>query len=405
MNWTRPQEGFLSSGSHAGLLLFAVGIFAVAVVTESFTHARHNVIIPFSGATGRWESFLFAWSGWWWIYGVSYSVYFAPLTLRRLHDNGPLRRTYFGFTLQLLLSTIFNANLRPCLQVANTCFVAQVAGRLKRQNWRVTLLLSSVLLSVSTLLTGRHDPRGILLGIAFGWIAYLVSFSRQLDFLDASDPWATLRHLLKELRNLWRPNRRAWWERSYTAGEWDYLHSPEQRPRYYTIAGLIQDRFPQGAAVLDVGCGHATLYPFLEKFVSSYTGIDWADAAIITCRARFAGASRCVFHTVAFEAYTPEQGFDAVILNEILPYFPLASLERVFARALTLLKDDQSLLVISLCQDHKAWLVGRRLSRLATPEQCIRVSNVRTGSYWTVSVYRRAVELPDTGRAGRQNGE
>jgi SAM-dependent methyltransferase len=327
---------------------------------------------------------------------MSYSVYFAPLALRLLQGSGPLRRTYFGFTLQLLLSATASANFHPCLQVASLCFVALVAGRLKQPAWGATLLLGSVLLSVSTLLTGRHDPRGILLGIAFGWIVYRASFSQQLDFLDASHPWATLRHLLKELRNLWLPNRRAWWERSYAAGEWDFLHSRDQRPRYYTIAGLVQDRFPQGAAVLDVGCGHAILYPLLEKSASSYTGIDFADAAITTCRARFAGESRCVFHTVAFEEYTPEKGFDVVILNEILPYFPLASLARIFAHALTLLKDDQSLLVISLCRNHKAWLVGRKLSRLATPEQCIRVSNVWTGSYWTVSVYRKASSPDDS---------
>ncbi len=59
----------------------------------------------------------------------------------------------------------------------------------------------------------------------------------------------------------------------------------------------------------------------------------------------------------------------------------------MFHRALSLLKNDNSALTISMYKNFKASWLWRKLKRLQVSEQGIRVKNLETGSYWTVNVY------------------
>ncbi len=89
----------------------------------------------------------------------------------------------------------------------------------------------------------------------------------------------------------------------------------------------------------------------------------------------------------AFEKFTGD-GFDAVVLNEVLYYYPLSAVEKVFTHALSRLRPGGAL-VVSMNRNFKGMLIWRKLEGVASAEQGIRVHNLRTGSYWTIKVYRR----------------
>ncbi|UPT75406.1 MAG: class I SAM-dependent methyltransferase [Elusimicrobiota bacterium] len=209
-----------------------------------------------------------------------------------------------------------------------------------------------------------------------------------LAFLHRDDPWSALRHELGELRNLVADNRRSAWDDSYASGHWDFLDSTDQRPRRYAIAGLLADRLPrEGGRVLDAGCGLATLYPLLRGRASEYVGLDLSEEALKKAAAAYGAEPGVRFAHAAFEAFK-DAGFDALVLNEVLYYYPLSEIEKVFAHALARLAPGGTL-VVSMNRNLKAKVIWRRLEGIAPVEQGIRVHNLRTGSYWTVKVYRR----------------
>ncbi len=183
---------------------------------------------------------------------------------------------------------------------------------------------------------------------------------------------------------------RDYWEDNYAAGNWRFLESDNEKPRHYTIAGIVHDRFREGADVLDVGCGYGTLYPLLGTRASSYVGVDLAQVPIEECRAVFKDDPRCRFEACAFEDYRPKRKFDVVILNEVLYYFPIGETEGVFRRAMSLLKGPESVLIISTGLNPKAAWTRHRLSRLAVPAYSQIATNAASGSSWTVSVYQES---------------
>lgn len=368
------------------------------VALESALHARHSI--------GHAPVALAGLFSWWWeaFYAAGYALYLAPLAVPPVRAAvGRVRRILLGFMLQvvagafLLVCLPLRVDVIPCLHVSNAFFICLVLLPLRQP--LISGLSASALLVVtlSTVLTQRHDWLDALIGLALGGIAFRTAFSNSLDFLNEADPWSGIAFELRDLANLFISNRRENWERTYAAGGWEFLRSPDQRPRHYAISGVIRDRFPRGADVLDVGCGYGTLFPLISDRVTSYTGIDPAEPPIRECRETVKDG-RCAFETAAFEDYHPGRAYDVVVLNEVLYYFPLRQTQEIFARALRLLRDDRSVLIISMNRNIKAAWLWRKLSRAAAPEQSLRVTNLATGSYWTVNVYRGRLEGKKSGR-------
>lgn len=388
MSDDQNRTAVLGSQSTLATAILFGAVTAVSIVFESWSHGHHRP--AHSSLTFMRGLFDRTWTGWQLLYLIGYAFYFVPVSLPGFREHsGAASRTLLGFTAQLLVGVLSPGSWLPCLQVANVTFVAHVVGRLGPPVWRAALLAGAAVLAINAITIGQHAPAAVALGLVLGWLTYRMSFSRALQFLDGQEPWTAVQADLRELGAMWVDNRRSYWEAAYKAGCWEFLDSLDQRPRHYVIAGIIRDRFFWHADVLDVGCGQGVLYPLLGTSIASYTGIDLAEVAIARCRSAFAGDSRCAFERAAFEEYRPAKRFDVVVLNEILYFLPLDSVEGAFERCLRLLKNDNSVLVVSLCRNFKARLVGRRLAQLTRPEQRIRVHNSLTGSYWTVSVYRR----------------
>lgn len=398
MNARRASAGFFAVEFRPAVWLPAIGLTLATVVLESFIHALRPVDTGSVPAVIGSLTAVLPPSVWELLYVATYSIYFLPLLIpSRRARRGTMRRLLVGFGFQLLIAgglLLLSANqtlgvgLAVCLHVANAFFVFLVLCRGERSAVAGAVFGGFLLAAVATLSSRRHEWLAVGVALLTASAAYRVVFSAKLSFLDHAEPGSVIRHWLHNLSNLC-VNRRLTWETAYAAGQWRFLESMDQRPRHYVIADCVSERFPRGADVLDVGCGYATLHRVLGPHARTYTGIDLAATVIEECRKVFKEDARCRFENVAFDDYQADGKFDVVVLNEVLYYFPIRSVRQVCQSARNLLKNEDSVLIVSMCGNSKARWVWRRMGELMRPAQNIRVSNLATGSYWIVKVYPR----------------
>ncbi|MEW5883933.1 MAG: class I SAM-dependent methyltransferase [Armatimonadota bacterium] len=278
----------------------------------------------------------------------------------------------------------------PCLLIAGCAIVTLFFARSGFFAMTALAAGATTTAALATFMIELHGPIDIVSGLALGTIAFHLAFSKPLFFLDRPSPWTGIEHELDNLWNLFVSNTRQKWERNYASGSWDFLNSPSQRGRHYAIAGIVADRHPDGGArVLDVGCGLGTLYPLLKGRVCSYSGLDLSEEVIKRCRSAFADDPNCTFASGAFEDFPAQEPFDVVVLNEVLYYFPVSRAVEVFQKALSHAGDD-GFVVVSMNRSWKGRLIRARLNAISPPVQSLRITNLQTGSYWTVEVYSRA---------------
>lgn len=379
--WLFPQS------YHPAVLVSAAALGAGFLTLETLLHGRHAASVvgrglAVSAAQPRafWEAF----------YYLGYLWYVVPVALRELHSvPGLLRRLLVALGLQLGIGALglfpLELDLVPCLNVSSAFLVFRVSLASGPLWLRALSAAVLALVSGATLATQRHDVNDVLVGMLLGLVTHALAFSKELGFLEQSRPWNGIDFELRDLQNLLVGNRRDNWEAAYEAGQWEFLRAPKQRPRHHTIAGLIADAFPDGAAILDVGCGYGTLWEMAAPRGRSYTGVDLSTQVVKKCRELFAGDRRCAFVQSGFEEYQPGKLFDVVVLNEVLYYFPLSSVDAVVDKALSLLKEG-GVLVVSMNRNLKARWIWRML-RSRRESQSVRVTNLATGSYWTVKTY------------------
>lgn len=338
---------------------------------------------PHAPPAGLWE----------WGYRAAFSVYLLPFALAAASGAGFALRVLAGLALQAAAVVPFFAGLAglshdPCLLSAAGALSALSLARRGSSRAGAAAFFLLVLGAAATLATSRHEWAELATGLALGWGSYRLAFSPALDWLEQGRIWPRAMHELRDLGNLLLGTRR--WEESYAEGHWDFLDSLDQRPRHFAIAGLVADAFPAGASVLDIGCGLGTTYRCLARPGLVYRGVDCSEEAIARCRKSFGEGPHLRFEAMTLEQLDTRARYDVVILNEVLYYLPLAEAERVFRRARAMLASDQSLLVVSMNRNWKAALLWRRLARAAAPALGMQVTNLRTGSYWTVKTYQGA---------------
>ncbi|MBI3288084.1 MAG: methyltransferase domain-containing protein [Elusimicrobia bacterium] len=336
-------------------------------------------------------------SAWDAVYALGYAVYLLPLALGAMRSEAAaLRRLLMGFAALLVAGVILalpiwervGLDAAPCLQIAGITLVIVFCSR----RGQTAAVAAGLTLAAATALamaaTERHALADFAAGAALGWGAAAFADWNDLAFLHRDDPWTAVCHELGELRNLVLGNRKVLWDSAFASGHWDFLDSTDQRPRHYAIAGLLAERLHSaGGRVLDAGCGLATLYPLLRGRVKEYVGLDLSAEAIKKAAAAYGTEPGVRFAHEAFEEFH-EGEFDALVLNEVLYYYPLAEAGNIFAHALARLRPGGAL-VVSMNRNFKARMIWRRLEQIAPAELGLRVHNLRTGSYWTVKVYGR----------------
>lgn len=378
--------------SNASLMLFAVGLTAVLFGFETASHAEHAIHRAsdvFPGVDPPASAF---WSV---LNSTGYAFNLLPFVVFSLRSHsGALWRFSVGLLLLTIASAVYVLIGAPGQTLYATCFqtasvVLASAVVFIEVQWAQRLLLTAALALIigSAYVIRHHTAAELVTGVVFGAVAFRVARTSTLSFLDSPAPASSLRHEVANAWNLFVANSSARWNRMYADGEWEFLRSLPQRPRHYVISGIVRDRFPRGADVLDVGCGHAILYPLLKGAVSSYTGLDIAPAVVADCLRNFGGRADCSFYTGSFDDFQPVKRFDVVVLNEVLYYFPLASVEHVFLRAHTLLRSSDGVVVVSMGTNPKVSHIWRQLARISTPIQAITTTTLTSGSQWTIQVY------------------
>lgn len=332
------------------------------------------------------------------LYRIGYSLLVFPILLPAVRAiQGALRRLLVAYLLALGAGGLLAISLRPgileavpCLLIAGCTIVTLFFAR--NRFFLMTSLAAgtTTAAALATRMIELHGSSDIVSGLALGTIAFHLAFSKPLFFLDRPKPWAGIEHELDNLWNLFVSNTREKWERTYASGSWDFLNAPSQRGRHYAIAGIVADRHPDGRArVLDVGCGLGTLYPLLKGRVRTYLGLDLSEAVIKRCRSAFADDPNCTFTSGAFDDFAPRETFDVVVLNEVLYYFPVSRAVEVFQKAISHAGND-GFVIVSMNRSWKGSLIRARLNAISPPVQSLRITNLQTGSFWTVEVYCRA---------------
>lgn len=108
-------------------------------------------------------------------------------------------------------------------------------------------------------------------------------------------------------------------ERDYLAGRWDFLRDTREVARYGIVSAYLH-HFIAAGSLLDVGCGEALLFPYLDaRRITRYVGLDISRTALDRAKT---DPQRARLLQISLEDYVPEPGerFDAILFNEVLGY-------------------------------------------------------------------------------------
>lgn len=118
-------------------------------------------------------------------------------------------------------------------------------------------------------------------------------------------------------------------DQEYERGDWDYLKGIEELPRFSVVVGYCHAFKPEGARILEIGCGEGLLKERLcpSRF-ARYVGIDISSEAIQRAAARL--DEKTAFICEDATVFETQEQFDVIVFNESLEYFadPLALVQR-----------------------------------------------------------------------------
>jgi SAM-dependent methyltransferase len=179
-----------------------------------------------------------------------------------------------------------------------------------------------------------------------------------------------------------------YWDKSYQAGEWDYLFSPEELGHHLILLGYIV-YVCRPRRVLDAGCGAGRLLELLLPYrIDRYVGFDISTEAIERCHRLIGDRPNIELQVAEFDSFSPAEEFDVVVFNESIYYSPDPL--RTLQKAAGWLAPSGALL-LSLCRgifrgDHEThWQL---ISPLFTTSQATAVSNQR-GLTWDVRLLHK----------------
>jgi 2-polyprenyl-3-methyl-5-hydroxy-6-metoxy-1,4-benzoquinol methylase len=177
----------------------------------------------------------------------------------------------------------------------------------------------------------------------------------------------------------------------YASGQWNYLRSTSELPRFGIVAAYCQ-HYGDGGALLDIGCGEGLLRERLcHTAFSQYVGVDLSEEAI-RLAAKIAD-EKTQFYVADASHFVPTGSFDVIVFNEILNYFddPLSVVSR-YEEFLA----DTGVIVVSMfhtidcARENMIW---RSLSTRYKPTASARVTTRRDYT-WTIKVLKPLRSYP-----------
>ncbi len=199
------------------------------------------------------------------------------------------------------------------------------------------------------------------------------------------------------LRSLYRYSQRhpvsvSQWDTEYAENDYaDRLDRIHHVPHHAAIFGYLTYG-PREPKILDVGCGHGRLLQILAGLpFSDYLGIDWSAKGVE--RARSLSVPHTRFEVADMNRWDTDERFDAVIMNNSLPY--ANDPPEVFERALGWLTDD-GFVVVAMHRSLGARYLWSRIDSPAVGHlAACAVKDDLTGAVWDVKALR---SLPVTDR-------
>lgn len=266
------------------------------------------------------------------------------------------------------------------------------------------------LLSILWLHLGRPKPKISQYALAFGFLGFTaISVTSKLhswmevvsgifvgaaswfliNFITAKNvaPQKPFKFEFENILNIAFGTRSSFWDKSFGEGKWKFLESPSQSSRFVQIAELCNQHPSSSLNILDVGCGHGTLLKRLGYSVR-YLGIDLSTIVCNENKNVFYDWKHARFLPVDFLAHDFEnKNFDVIVLNAVLYYFPIRLSPRVIEKCLRLLRDETSILIVSMNRNPKALVISEILAARYIPKQSIAVENSASGSRWQINTY------------------
>jgi 2-polyprenyl-3-methyl-5-hydroxy-6-metoxy-1,4-benzoquinol methylase len=114
----------------------------------------------------------------------------------------------------------------------------------------------------------------------------------------------------------------------YAAGQWDYLGSIDEAPRFGAVSAYCR-LLATGGSLLEIGCGTGLLVQQLDRArYKTYTGVDLSSEAI--SRASSLANDHTTFVAADARTFVPSEAVDLIVFNEVLEYFadPLGLVRR-----------------------------------------------------------------------------
>lgn len=126
------------------------------------------------------------------------------------------------------------------------------------------------------------------------------------------------------------------------------------RGKFWDELLFVRDLIPEGARVLDVGCGNGRFFSTLEDRNITYTGIDFSKGLIDIAEERYANDTRATFMVGdALALPFPDNSFDTVVSFAVIHHIPSKEYHMQFFRELARVTKPSGLIVVT------AWNVWR----------------------------------------------
>lgn len=129
------------------------------------------------------------------------------------------------------------------------------------------------------------------------------------------------------------------WDAQYALGMWNYLDCAKDGDSSpATVARHLED-----ARILDLGCGTTANLPLTPGRFRHYHGVDISRRAI--ARARALRRPNTSFEVADILTYESRERYDAILLREVLYYFPTERVPDLLQRLSQMLEPGGRILV------------------------------------------------------------
>lgn len=192
---------------------------------------------------------------------------------------------------------------------------------------------------------------------------------------------------LQNIYNKYLNNKEEVWNEMYEMKYEDKMNSAEQSDRYIEIANVINCLEIRNPDILDVGSGNGTLISYIDKNnFNSFTGIDISKKAVEIGNEKYSDNPKINFLETDIFKFSGYK-FDIIIFNESLYYFRVNEIEEVINKTMDLL-NEEGILIISMSQNLKSFLIRRKLDKILNPESDKLIYSLNSRNKWRIRVYK-----------------